>query len=174
MNPRNHVTHGDTDWKRAHVCGNKTEMSESDAWRAAKRFRSKGDDDAHAYRCTYCGKWHVGFQSIGKTRRAERRDNSDHGKRRQIMREDQHFDVQAEEETEMLTDPEYLLWIATEEGETDHDLGVSLVDGCAKLRARGADEAEVGAYKIGWSRGALFNVARDAGIPVPAIRQAVN
>jgi hypothetical protein len=38
----------------------KARLSEVRAWSVAKRFR-KGGDDVHAYHCTDCGGWHVGF-----------------------------------------------------------------------------------------------------------------
>lgn len=41
-------------------CGNKSRLTESDAWRLARKLIAKGDA-VHAYRCKECGgSWHVG------------------------------------------------------------------------------------------------------------------
>lgn len=40
-------------------CGNKSKLTESDAWRRAKRLQGLGEA-THAYRCPQCGHWHLG------------------------------------------------------------------------------------------------------------------
>jgi hypothetical protein len=80
------------------------------------------------------------------------------------MTADQEFDPQPADETDPYTDTEYVRWMAREEGETDQQRGISIRDGYRKLVERGADRDEIRAYLHGFSRGALFAIARDSGI----------
>ena len=43
-------------------CGKKSRLTESDAWRIAKRFQDKGEA-IHAYFCRRCGNWHLGHDA---------------------------------------------------------------------------------------------------------------
>jgi hypothetical protein len=81
-----------------------------------------------------------------------------------MSRLDQEFDVQPATETDLLQDPDYLTHTAREEGEWDYDKGIPILDGFRKLKDRGAISEEIDAYGHGWMRGALFAIARDAGI----------
>ncbi len=53
-------------------CDGKTRYMEGEAWKVARRFRSKGDA-CHAYKCTHCGCWHIGVdQRLAKKQGAGR------------------------------------------------------------------------------------------------------
>lgn len=81
------------------------------------------------------------------------------------MREDQDYDVQAAEETELQRDPVHAEWEAREEGERDFENGIDILDGFRKLRAQTPPAAQrvIDAYCYGWSRGALYATAKEAG-----------
>ena len=47
-------------------CLRKRRYSERMAWDVVKRARKYGDTSMHAYHCTFCAGWHVGFNRTGQ------------------------------------------------------------------------------------------------------------
>lgn len=131
MNRRMTVEHGDRDWRHAHVCGNKSRLSERDAWSTAKRLRKEGDDNLHAYHCPDCGFFHIGYDKKGQRHRAEHEQITTRqwrNERKDTMNGRDYPEQFDGDDDQAFADAEYEAWRADREKEllADIDSGVHL------------------------------------------------
>ena len=57
---------------RARECGSKQRLTKEAAQARVRYFRDTQASRMHAYRCRWCGNWHVGHWRNDKSRRARR------------------------------------------------------------------------------------------------------